>query len=431
MNREEDILQIRKYLNGELDGRAMHELERRAIDDPFLVDALEGFEQADSDQQANLDELSGRLQQRIDDKKVKWIIPWWPISVAASILIVIGAGIWFFSGQQPEQPKQLAQNIKPEKKEQPVVSSPSPVAVVTPEKDISTTKVKQRQPKAYSKKNADTVNQLAAEGNADKKPATPEPIAAESSTQQEDGFYKPKKDSVAPNEMAVNAVRQKKQVSEFGKMKETAIAKPKPPVSAETLVQSRAEGVTVTPSGSKTVTGVVISSDGLPITGATVKIVGKPFGVVTDVNGKFALPDVSKNQTLAVNYIGYNSKKVKVDGEDSLNISLQPAGSSLNEVVVVRKDDNDAATEDAHPHDGWHAYDEYLKKNTQSPDGKTGKVKVSFMVAADGSLSQFKIIKSLSDAADKKAIALITNGPAWVGGTDGKAKEKKVSVSFK
>jgi hypothetical protein len=432
VNREEDILQIRKYLNGELDGRAMHELERRAIDDPFLADALEGFEQVDGDQRASLDELSGRLQQRIDDKKVKRIIPWWPISIAASILVVIGAGIWFFSGQQTEQPKQLAQNIKPEKKEQPVVSSPSPLTVVTPEKDNNIVKEKQPQPKAYSKKSSDTVNQLAAKGNnADKKLATPEPIAAESSTQQGDGFYKPKKDSVAPNEMAVNAVRQKKQVSEFGKMKEAAIAKPKPPASAETLVQSRAEGVTVTPSDSKTVTGVVMGSDGQPITGATVKVVGKPFGVVTDVNGKFALPDVSKNQTLAVNYIGYNSKKVKVDGEDSLNISLQPASSSLNEVAVVRKDDNDVAAEDAHPHNGWHAYDEYLKKNALSPDGKTGKVKVSFMVAADGSLSKFKITKSLSDAADKKAIDLITNGPVWVGGNGGKPKEVKVSVSFK
>ena len=46
MSREKDILQIRKYLNGELDAAAMHELERRALDDPFLADAIEGFEHA-------------------------------------------------------------------------------------------------------------------------------------------------------------------------------------------------------------------------------------------------------------------------------------------------------------------------------------------------------------------------------------------------
>ena len=38
----DDIMQIKKYLAGQLDARAMHQLERRALDDPFLADALEG-----------------------------------------------------------------------------------------------------------------------------------------------------------------------------------------------------------------------------------------------------------------------------------------------------------------------------------------------------------------------------------------------------
>jgi hypothetical protein len=204
------------------------------------------------------------------------------------------------------------------------------------------------------------------------------------------------------------------------------------PASTETLVQSRVAGVSVTADNNRTITGTVIGDDGQPLTGATVKVIGRPFGVVTDVHGKFTLSDVSKDQTLAVNYIGYNSKKVKVNNGETLNISLQPASSSLSEVVVTKKDnDNGAIAEDARPKDGWQSYNEYLKKNAQSPDGKTGKVKVSFVVAADGSLSQFKITKSLSDAADKKAIDLINSGPAWIGGTNGKPKEVKVSVSFK
>ena len=40
MSKKNDILQIRKYLNGELNARAMHQLERRAQDDPFLMDAM-------------------------------------------------------------------------------------------------------------------------------------------------------------------------------------------------------------------------------------------------------------------------------------------------------------------------------------------------------------------------------------------------------
>jgi hypothetical protein len=431
VNREKDILQIRKYLNGELDGRAMHELERRALDDPFLADALEGFEQA-NDQQANLNELKGRLQQRIQDKKVKRLIPWGPLSIAASILIILAAGIWYFSGQQTVQPKLVAQDIKPGKKEQPVVSTPSPATATVAEKNISdTVQVKQVQPKQYAATASagNSKQQIAA---ADvKSPAAAEPAPTLTAEQQAAEIYKPQKDSVTADEMAVNATRQKKTSVE---LKEVTVSKAKA-ASAETLVQSRAQGVTVTPSDSKLVTGVVMGSDGQPITGATVKVIGRPFGVVTDVHGKFALTDVSKNQTLAVNYIGYQGKKVKVGSEDSLNISLVPQNSSLNEVVATgysaQKDENYGTVKDAHPGDGWQAYNEYLKKNAQSPDGKTGKVKVSVTVAADGSLSQFKIIKSLSDAADKKAIDLITNGPVWIGGNDGKPKEVKVSVSFK
>jgi hypothetical protein len=407
----------------------MHELERRAQDDPFLADALEGFEQADGDQQANLDDLSGRLHQRIAQKERR-VIPWGPLSIAASILIVIGAGIGLLSSnQQPEKAVRLAQEIKVEKKEQPVSSSPSPVGPVTHGSNNNPVKQKQLSPKAYSDKHTAANTAPALVKEADKAPMVSEPVPYADS--QAEALYKPKKDSVAANELIVKDMSQKKQAG-AGKMKEVAVSKAKAPASTETLLQSRVEGVSVTPNTNRTITGVVMDYDGQPITGATVKVVGRPFGVVTDVNGKFTLSDVSKDQTLAVNYIGYTSKKVKVNNGDALNISLQPASSSLSEVVVTKRDnDNEVIAEDARPQQGWQSYNEYLKKNAQLPDGKTGKVKVSFMVAADGSLSQFKIIKSLSEAADKKAIDLISNGPAWVGGTDKKAKEVKVSVSFK
>ena len=54
----------------------------------------------------------------------------------------------------------------------------------------------------------------------------------------------------------------------------------------------------------------------------------------------------------------------------------------------------------------------------------------SFIVAADGSLNDFKIIKSLSTAADKKAIELLKNGTGWIGNSDGTPEEVKVTVKF-
>jgi hypothetical protein len=66
---EADISLIRKYLSGELDARAMHLLERRAQDDPFLMDALEGYENTKSDSVVPLSELSARLHNRVEKKK--------------------------------------------------------------------------------------------------------------------------------------------------------------------------------------------------------------------------------------------------------------------------------------------------------------------------------------------------------------------------
>ena len=96
-----DIAQIRKYLNGELDARAMHRLERQAQDDPFLMEAIEGYQSAKADQQPNLDELAGRLNERISEKRGR-IIPFRVIGIAASVLIICSVGVWWVR-QQTEQ----------------------------------------------------------------------------------------------------------------------------------------------------------------------------------------------------------------------------------------------------------------------------------------------------------------------------------------
>ena len=73
---------------------------------------------------------------------------------------------------------------------------------------------------------------------------------------------------------------------------------------------------------------------------------------------------------------------------------------------------------------------DYLDKNAVSPEGATGKVRLSFMVDGKGGLSGFTIVKSLSPAADQKAIDLLTNGPGWAGNIDGEPHEVKVTVKF-
>jgi len=118
-----DISQIGKYLKGKLDTRAMHQLEREAQDDPFLMESLEGYEAVGNDQQANLTELHNRLTERITPKKERNLIIWRILPIAASLLLMLGIGYWYFTPKQAI--KQVAAVIKPKTVKQPATTKPA------------------------------------------------------------------------------------------------------------------------------------------------------------------------------------------------------------------------------------------------------------------------------------------------------------------
>ncbi len=51
--------------------------------------------------------------------------------------------------------------------------------------------------------------------------------------------------------------------------------------------------------------------------------------------------------------------------------------------------------------------------------GNEGKVRVSFVVEKDGSVSDIKIVQNLSGSADKEAIRLVSQMPKWNPGMQG------------
>lgn len=60
----------------------------------------------------------------------------------------------------------------------------------------------------------------------------------------------------------------------------------------------------------KWVSGSVTDSNGEPLIGVTVKIVGTTVGTATDIDGKYRL-DGALGKELAFSYIGYQSMQVK------------------------------------------------------------------------------------------------------------------------
>jgi TonB-linked SusC/RagA family outer membrane protein len=82
------------------------------------------------------------------------------------------------------------------------------------------------------------------------------------------------------------------------------------------------------------ITGLVTSSTGDPLSGASVKVKGGTVGTNTDSAGKFTL-DVDENAVLVVTYVGYQSQELPVAGKTRFEVNLTALPGSINEVVVI------------------------------------------------------------------------------------------------
>lgn len=82
------------------------------------------------------------------------------------------------------------------------------------------------------------------------------------------------------------------------------------------------------------VTGTVTSaSDGEPLIGASVLVVGTKTGTATDIDGNFTI-QAERGATVSFSYVGYNNREVKVTG-NRLDVALEENSGVLDEVVVV------------------------------------------------------------------------------------------------
>ena len=85
----------------------------------------------------------------------------------------------------------------------------------------------------------------------------------------------------------------------------------------------------------KSISGVVKDENGEPIIGASVRVAGsKTTGTVTGMDGDFKL-NVPSSGTLEISYVGYLTKKVKINSASVYKIDMQEDAQSLNDVVVV------------------------------------------------------------------------------------------------
>ncbi len=99
----------------------------------------------------------------------------------------------------------------------------------------------------------------------------------------------------------------------------TAFAMPEPQQQGQSVV---------------TVRGTVLDENGEPVIGASVLVKGASTGVVTDLDGKFAIP-AARGAQLEVSSVGYATATVKVTSENNYTVTLAASAQALDEVVVT------------------------------------------------------------------------------------------------
>lgn len=99
-------------------------------------------------------------------------------------------------------------------------------------------------------------------------------------------------------------------------------------------------GILHAQTSDRTITGIVVDEQGVPLPAAHVQQVSLVSGeelaaVTTDLNGHFRLTLSQTAKEIQVSFVGYTTKHVKLDNETSYRITLEPSAELIDEVVVT------------------------------------------------------------------------------------------------
>ncbi|MGK0414413.1 MAG: hypothetical protein ACJA1B_002638, partial [Polaribacter sp.] len=83
------------------------------------------------------------------------------------------------------------------------------------------------------------------------------------------------------------------------------------------------------------VSGEVVDNLGNYLPGVSILVEGTTNGVSTDFNGAYVLNIKTQNATIIFSYLGFETKKIKVENQKKINVILKESSDQLDEIQVV------------------------------------------------------------------------------------------------
>jgi len=361
-NKKYNAIDFAHYHSGDMPPDERHALEKAALEDPFLADALDGYVYS-KDTKKELDEIKMRLDEKSKKRKLFTISSlspptWWKI--AAMVILFAAAGYYFYATNSEKETSFVVKNDAP-KKQNPVAISPAQNDTTAREDDLAFEKPSGKNENRVAKLSPPTIKSMevsprrkttAGEIKTEKERSTSGEVLADTD-----------KNSVAMNNdkiASLNIIRK-----DLGK---------------EALLHS--------PDTTALVAASLHKND----------------------SGSF--PGLAMNQkATALNEVvvtGYGTRRKKnMTGSD--NEALQ---GKVSGVQITR------AT--PYPKDGKEKFDQFIKDNAVPVFDSTGKritanILLSFTLSRKGKPTHIKVLESSCKACEKEATTLLENGAKWIG----------------
>lgn len=405
-----DIDVLEDYLDGKLDAKGMHFIERQALDDPFVAEALEGLRQSPKRKQT-LSILQKQLYDRVSQKPVKrkmWGITTQRLSIAATATVAfIAVSILFFMRETNRKNAEIASR----KSKGTIVNLDSSNAIASAKPVDTSVKADEISKSALIDKAITDAKTGDLAKNTKTAPVIKNAEVAEAKSAriaQYSTFNKAKTASVAMQRMEVSTMNE-------------VVVSAAPTGSGNGLIYS----------------GNVVSQSGQPVQGAVVKLENSKAVTATNAAGFFVLPvdSVDKNKEILIKAQGFDDKAIATS-PDAIRMALT-GDKSLNEIALItgsngRKKETITpqkivlkAVENLDKTKGEITqpvpvstinYEQYLESNNKlyNPKGPAQYVVLSFKVKKNGRPTSISVIKSLNKKADTEAKRLIESGPDWV-----------------
>jgi len=424
-----DLDVLENYLDGKLDAKTMNRVEREALEDPFVAEALSGLSASPKRSLESISLLQKQLRDRVNQQqstKKQSIITWQRLSIgsaAAVLFITVGIVYWM---KQVNYDKALNSSKKVE-------------VALAPKKEQDSSISRAVMPEVLS-------------------------------LPKEEVITKTRKAKVVLSAPDATASQDRVVVPAQADVKEQIASRRASAFSASAVVMQNSQR-------SDIVSGKVVDeATGSPMVGANISARDSKglLKVVTsvDANGLFSfkMDDSIVDSTITISSVSYDTQVLRIKSNQPLAIALKETSNTLNEEVVIRgyvkrnkeqttgssyivsgKEvvdvpvgnvdqllqgkvaglnivNNTGAPSKSHPIEGWDHYFMYLTNNNKfKGQPRVGKsVELSFTIDTAGLAQNIKVVTGISSNYDKEAIRLMKEGPRWL-----QPKPANAKISFR